>query len=282
MKFIDVWVERFCYKHPRFGIPNLMRYIVIITAAVYLIGALDTTGTFYSYLTFSPELILHGQVWRLISFVFISHYASLTQLFWFLMFAYFYYFIGSSLEAQWGTARFNIYYFSAVVLSVVYGFVAGAFGIQVEWEMTGYYINMALFFAFAALWPDYTVMIFFVLPVKMKYLAVADALLFVYEILTYHFFFPLVPIVHFLLFCGYMIFGMFKGAGKRTVRKADFRTRILNSQFEEKAKGYRHKCSVCGKTDTEYPDLQFRYCSKCVGYHCFCEEHINSHVHFTE
>ena len=51
---------------------------------------------------------------------------------------------------------------------------------------------------------------------------------------------------------------------------------------QEKEKGYHHKCAVCGRTDTDYPDLQFRYCSKCAGYHCFCSDHIFNHVHFTD
>ena len=61
-----------------------------------------------------------------------------------------------------------------------------------------------------------------------------------------------------------------------------FKKAAAAQQRKEKAQGYRHKCEVCGRTDTDYPDLQFRYCSRCVGYHCYCEDHIFNHTHITE
>ncbi|MGX8698304.1 MAG: hypothetical protein ACSW8F_00035 [bacterium] len=282
MKAIDRWIERFCYKHPRFGIPNLMRYIVIGTVAAYLLGALDTTGTFYSFLNFSPQLILRGQIWRLVSFVFISHYSSLTEVFWFAIFVYFYYFIGTTLERQWGTARFTLYYLTGVLLSVLYGFVMTLLGLDVTWQLDGYYINMAMFFAFAAMWPEYQVLVFFIIPVKMKYLAIFDAVLFLFEIVAYRTLYPLVPILNFLLFCGAPLLEMLRGGRAQQKRAVEFRAMAEAAKRAQRQQGYRHKCAVCGRTDAEFPELEFRYCSRCQGYHCFCEEHINNHVHFTE
>ena len=51
---------------------------------------------------------------------------------------------------------------------------------------------------------------------------------------------------------------------------------------EQNSKPYHHKCAVCGRTDADHPELEFRYCSRCAGYHCFCQDHINNHIHFTE
>ncbi len=105
----------FCYRHPKFGIPNLMLYIVVISLAVWLLSIMDSSRTLLSYFAFSPELILKGQVWRLITFMFIPQDLSM----WALLFFYFYYWIGSTLEREWGTARFNIFIFSGVILRLL-------------------------------------------------------------------------------------------------------------------------------------------------------------------
>ena len=61
-----------------------------------------------------------------------------------------------------------------------------------------------------------------------------------------------------------------------------FKSAVKQQKKKAQQQGYRHKCEVCGRTDADFPDLQFRYCSKCAGYHCFCEDHIFNHTHFTE
>ena len=71
MKKLNNKIDMFCYRHPRFGIPNLMLYVVVISLAVWLLSIMDSSRTLMSYFAFSPELILKGQVWRLITFMFI-------------------------------------------------------------------------------------------------------------------------------------------------------------------------------------------------------------------
>lgn len=279
MKAFDRAVERFCYKHPRFGIKNLMMLIVAGNVIVYFFNFLDSTGTFLSYLVFSPSMILKGEIWRLVSFIFIPNYSSI---FSFAISLYFYYFIGKSLEAQWGQARFNIYYFTGIILSVIYGFIASALGVIVELEMSTYYINMAMFFAFATLWPDVTVLLFFIIPIKMKWLAYIDVFLFAFDIISGTTLFPLVAVLNYLLFCAPVLFRNISRGRKNYARSASFKSAIKHAEKEQTKKNYHHKCCVCGRTDTEYPNLEFRYCSRCAGYHCFCEDHINNHVHFTE
>lgn len=279
MRAFDRAVERFCYKHPRFGIRNLMLYIVIGSGAVYLLSMIDTTGTLYSLLTFSPSLILKGQIWRLVTFVFLPQWSNI---FWTAIGLYFYYFIGSSLESQWGTARFNVYYLCGIVLSILYGLILSLFGVHVEWIISASYINMSLFFAAAVMWPDMRLLVFFIIPVKLKWLAIVDAGIFVASMIVGRTLFPLIAIGNFLLFFGYVLWERVFGKSASTSRTVQFKSAVRKAEKAEKAKGYRHKCSVCGKTDTDYPNLEFRYCSRCVGYHCFCEEHINNHIHFTE
>ena len=288
MKAIDNALERFCYKHPKFGIRNLMLYIVAGNALVYILGIMDTTGTFLNFLLFSPELIFKGQVWRLISFVFLPAYYSVTDIFWLAISLYFYYFIGSALERHWGPGKFTLYYISGVILNIVYGFILHFCGFgALSIFMTASYINLSMFFAFAVLWPETMVLLFFFIPVKVKWLAWLDAALFVYNIAVQMDIFPmnLLPIVavlNFLIFCGSEVFRGFSTTVKRSSRVTDFKQAARRTEHEQNIRGYRHKCSVCGRTDTDYPDLEFRYCSRCTGYHCFCEDHINSHVHFTE
>ncbi len=279
MKSFDRAVERFCYKHPRFGFRNLMMVIVVGNIITFLMSYIDTTGTFISFLLFSPYHILRGQIWRLVTFLFIPNSMSL---FSFAISLYFYYFIGSTLEGQWGQSRFNIYYLSAVILSVIFGFVSYYTGSIQYLTINGYYINMSMFFAFAALWPDFTVLLFFFIPIKMKWLAIIDAVLFIADMINGLTLYPMVAILNFLIFCGSPFISRITRSGKGYSRRAQFNASVHRAERQEKNRGYRHKCEVCGRTDTDYPNLEFRYCSRCVGFHCFCEDHINNHVHFTK
>ena len=274
LRAFDKAVERFCYKHPRFGIPRLMLWIVILNAVTYLFSILDRTGTFVYYLVFDPSLILQGQVWRIITFLFVPTYANPFAA---ILSLYFYYFIGTTLENQWGQARFTVYYLCGVVFSLLYGIIASLLGFDVRFVMTGYYLNLSLFFAFATLWPDFQVLLFFIIPIKMKWLAIVDAAFFVVSMILERSLFPLMFILNYLLFFSYILIERVFGRKAVWERKAQFKVRA-----RPEAKEYRHKCAVCGRTDTDYPELEFRYCSRCVGYHCFCQDHINNHVHFTE
>ena len=291
MKFLDRAISRFCYRHPRFGIPNLMLYIIGGNIISYLIYIMDRTGTFLQYLYFSPALIFQGEVWRLISFIFIP---SSSQAIWVIISLYFYYFIGTSLEHQWGPGRFTIYYLSGLLLNIIYGFAVYFLGARyVYLPISAYYINMSMFFAFAALWPDQRVLLMFMIPIKIKWLAYLDAGLFLYDIFGQMDKFPLnllpaVAILNFFIFCGS---GLVESISRKINRgrayssnTIDFKkaARHHSRQQKEEQVNYRHKCAVCGRTDTEYPNLEFRYCSRCAGYHCFCEDHINNHVHFKE
>jgi|AGTN01.2.fsa_nt_gi hypothetical protein len=159
-KSFNKWIDRFCFKHPNFGIRNLMLFIIIGNAAVYLFSLMDTTGSFFSYLYLSPFLILKGQVWRLLTFIFVPQASSPIFV---ILFLYFYYFIGSALERQWGTAKFTLYYIFGMLLTIIYSFIAGVItGFGTLFYPGAVYINLSMFFAFATLFPD-TVMLLFLL-----------------------------------------------------------------------------------------------------------------------
>lgn len=279
MKDPMTYVERFCARHPRFGIPNLMKYIAIGNVVFWLLGLVNPT--LLSYMTFSVYDILHGQVWRLVSFLLYPPSSG-----WLALIAcYFYYWIGSSLEQTWGTGQFTIYFFSGALLSALYAFVL-YFLFHWNVQITGTYIYLAMFFAFAVFYPDMQVLLFFIIPVKIKWLAWVDAALFVLSVITTRFPLNLLPVVatlNFLIFCGGELLRRFRRspAAARSRSAVNFRRESARIRREQASQLYKHKCAVCGRTDTDYPDLQFRYCSRCAGYHCFCEDHINNHIHFT-
>lgn len=272
-------IDRFCYTHPNFGIPRLMMLVVFGNIAVYLLSAMDTTGLFRSMLVFSPEQVFrHGQIWRLITYIFVPESSGLALLLW----LYFYYFIGNALEERWGAAKFTVFYGSGVLLNVLYG--------TLVWLITGmslpvtiHYVNLSMFFAFATMYPDLQVLFMFILPIRMKWLALANALLFAAGILSNRFpmnLLPLVAILNYFLFFGDWILERFTPESKvRRQTKANFKNETRRIHQEMKNRPYNRKCEVCGRTDTDYPDLEFRYCSRCEGYHCYCMDHINNHVH---
>ena len=177
-------IDRFCYTHPRFGIPNLMLYIVIGNIAFYLLSLFSTLdgGSFYSILSFSWAGLKQGQLWRLLSFSFLP---TDTRPFWLLVSCYFYYWIGSTLERQWGTAKFTTYYLSGMLLTVI--------GASIVSLITGYsipvyganYVNFAMFMAFALLYPDTQVLFMFIIPIRMKWLAYLDIFYFFFDIFRY-------------------------------------------------------------------------------------------------
>lgn len=270
-------IERFSYKHPHFGIPNLMRYIAIANVAFWLMGAINPVFT--SYLYFDPYLILHGQIWRIISFILIPPSSGILA----LLVIYFYYWIGSTLEQYWGTPQFNIYFFSGVIFTIIYGFII-YFATGKRVILSAEYIYLSMFFSFAALFPDMQVLFMFIIPVKMKYLAIFDAIFFVFGVVSSSFpenLLPVIAVLNFFIFCGGNLFHSVK-VRKVSKNTVNFRRESRKIQQEQKQKLYNHKCEVCGRTDTDFPELEFRYCSKCAGYHCFCEDHINNHIHFTE
>lgn len=270
-------IDEFCRSHPNFGFPHLIKYITIANAVFWLLMMVNTRILYY--MTFNPYAILHGQVWRLVSFIFIPPSTSFLA----LISIYFYYFIGTALEQQWGTARFNIYYFSGILLTILYGFLMYfVFGKNVN--LTASYVYLSMFFSFAALFPNMQVLLFFVIPIKMKWLAIVDAVFFLISVFTTPFpenLLPVVAVLNFVIFCLDDLLSLvnLRIPSRRTI---NFQREVKKARREQSANLYHHKCAVCGRTDADFPNLQFRYCSKCVGYHCFCEEHINSHIHFTE
>ncbi|HIX92190.1 MAG TPA: hypothetical protein H9681_04845 [Firmicutes bacterium] len=164
-------LDRLERRFRRFAIPNLMLIIVGAMAIVFIMDFAigNTTGrSLISILSFDRDAILSGQVWRVVTFLFVP---PSTSILWVIFALYFYYMIGSTLENQWGAFGFTLYYIIGALGSIISGFIAGS--------VTNSYLNLSMFFAFALLYPDYQILLFFFIPIKMKYLALLDAISFI-------------------------------------------------------------------------------------------------------
>lgn len=293
MKSLNRRIDSFCFRHPRFGIPRLMMFIIIGNLLVYLIGLMDRTGTLYALLYFDPAYVSLGQLWRLVTFVFVPSQTGLTGVLWLAVSLYFYYMIGTNLERAWGAGKFTVYYVSGMLVTALYSLV-------VYWIfrhrviVTASYLNLSLFFAFATMWPEQRVMLFFFIPMKMKWLAWIDAAYFAVMMVRYliagyvaEALVPLAVMLPYLLFCGEWLFELLRPANvrqktQRRARTVQFKTAVKQAERRQQAQDNIRRCAVCGRSELDSPGLEFRYCSRCAGYHCFCIDHINNHIHFTE
>ena len=282
-------------KFGRYAIHNLMYYIIILYALGYVI--VTFVPQFYvQYLSLDPTMILRGQIWRIITFII---YPPDTGLFYFLLSMYLYYSIGKILEAQWGAFRFNLYFFTGVLLHVAAAFIACyVFGANIGPAFGTYYLNYSLFFAFAATYPDMQFLLFFIIPIKAKWLGIINGIYFGATILAGFFasYLPanvligllragivahpaysvmaLVSLGNFLIF----FFGMRNM--RRYNPKEIYRRRTYAKSVKQGQKNATtHKCAICGRTEKDGDDLVFRFCSKCNGNYEYCQDHLFTHEH---
>ena len=311
--------ERFCFRNRDKGIPNLMLYIALGNALVIVMSMINGGIVLYELLSFDKTKILEGQVWRLFTYVFtqsgiVRPNSGIID----LLFLYFFYLIGRHIENSMGVFKFNLYYFSGVILMDIFAMifcpVLPADGmvpsdqyeyfanvLPVYWSMANY-LHLSLILVYATLHPDSQFLILYIIPIKGWVLALIYLGMEVYQILTLSFpdlyfphnLFPLVALANYLLFMGSDIKNLLPlswrvKAGKAVPKTPAKRTGVTplpgSMDYKRPApqpQDYNHRCTVCGRTDTEFPDLEFRYCSRCAGYHCYCEDHINNHEHIEE
>lgn len=283
------WIEKLERKFGRYATPNLMYYIVILYVVGFVLQLLNPSF-YYQYLALNASEILNGQVWRILTFLVQPPSSSVI----FMVFAlYLYYMIGRELEYAWGSFRFNLYFFVGVLFHVV--------GAIVTYLVTGVslpigtgYLNLSLFFAYATIYPNQQFLLFFVIPVKVKYLAWIDGAFFAYTILQaflpayggsifgmyYHAnaLAAFVSLLNFLLF--FVSMQRRRGMSPRQMHRKKTFERQVNREYNHRYEnGAQHKCAVCGRTELDDPNLEFRYCSKCNGNYEYCQDHLFTHEH---
>lgn len=279
--------ERFCFRHRDKGIPNLMLYISLGCALVYLMTFVTQNGVLYSLLYFDRGLILQGQVWRLISYPLTYNAGSLLLTAISLVC---YYSLGHAMENLWGTLRSNLYYLSGILLMDVYCMIFGG-------RADVSYLNLSLFLGYATMYPNAQFLLLFIIPVKAWIFAVLDLVLVLYGLIMYPFpanLFSVISLANYFLFFGKEVINVLPMSWranasrlfrKKKVKKGMAKTIPFPSAGSYTASTttvkapYTHRCTVCGRTDVSDPELEFRYCSRCNGYYCYCQDHINSHTH---
>ncbi len=308
MKNLRRKFERFCFQNRSKGIPNLMLYVTLGSALVYLVSMLTNSTIIYDYLCFDFNLILKGQVWRLLAYAIAYDGGNLIYTAIGLLC---YYSLGSAMERVWGTCRFNLYYFCGILLMDVYGMVVGAFlgeyAVLMRYYVDITWLNMSLFLGYATLYPDTHFMLFFIIPVRAWIFALMDLAMTALQVISFLTagvpvlisIFPLVALANYFLFFGSDVKNVFPLSWRANAARLFKKKKKYAPQQPQKPipfpggasyqadtatvkAPYTHRCTVCGRTDVSHPDLEFRYCSRCTGYHCYCQEHISNHEHITE
>lgn len=269
-------------KVGRRAVPNLIVWLLAGYAVGYTLMFL-APGLF-KFLTLEPYYILRGQVWRLFTWVLMPPGESL--LFAVIMML-FYYQLGQSLERAWGSFRFNVYIFGGILFTVIGAFVLyGAFylinGVPVT-GMGGFfstnYINMTIFLAFAVCYPEMQVLLYFIIPIKMKWLAAVYAVMIALEMVQTDWAGRVAiaaSILNFLVF--YLSTRDFRRISPKEIhRRQTFKAQMRGAK--PRAGVTKHKCAVCGRTELDDPSLEFRFCSKCEGNYEYCQEHLFTHQH---
>lgn len=273
MKFLNK-LER---KFGKYAIPNLPLIMII----GYVIGYVLTIFGLIGYFVLDPRLVMQGQVWRLFTWVLVP--PSGLSIFVIITLA-FYYSIGTNLERIWGTFRYNVYIFSGIIATVIgvmgLYFVGRLLNMNLNYSMAStYYLCMSIFLASAASYPDMQVMLYFIIPIKIKYLAILDVVLIGISFLNSGIggkILIIMSLLNFIVF--YFATRNYKKISpKEMKRKHTYKKQVKMARNGKSVT--RHKCAICGRTEEDAPDLQFRFCSRCNGNYEYCEKHIFTHTH---
>lgn len=277
MKFLNK-MER---KLGRYAVPNLTKYIILTYAIGYLLNLASMAFPILGYLRLDPALILRGQVWRLVTWVLIP--PGQLNIFTLIMLLC-YYQLGMALERTWGTFRYNVYIFFGMIMTVIGAFILYAFVgdyytlLGYGYAFSTYYVSLSIFLGFALTYPDMQMMLYFLIPIKIKYLAVLDVAYLLYNMYRGSWATRVVilcslanVIVFFLMTRNY------KRVDPREIhRKKEFQKAMSRGQASNIS---THKCAICGRTEKDDPNLEFRFCSKCKGNYEYCQDHLFTHEH---
>ena len=269
-------------KLGRYAIPDLSRYIV----GMYMIGLLiQMIGPeiYYRYLCLNGAALLRGQVWRIVTFMFYPLFSLNSRFDVFgvilnMLIGLTYYRLGSSLENVWGAFRFNVYFLLGII-----GHVAGAIIIALitgfSVMITPVFLNFSLFMAFALTFPDIQLYIWGLIPVKVKYLAIAEGAIYLYLFITGGLVYRLEIGLSLLNVAVFFLTtrNFQRYSPKEVKRRREFRTQVKIRPAGQ----VRHRCAVCGRTEEDGPQMEFRFCSKCVGSYEYCQDHLYTHKHVT-
>ncbi len=307
-------MSKFEKKFGKFAIPNLSLYII----AAYVIGYVIELAApqMYYFLQFNPYMIFHGQIWRLVTWILVPPES--LGIFTIIM-LFLYYSLGRGLEQTWGTYRYNVYIFSGLFFTVIgalilyvallvlysadllpadiisemmsYGSVSPAnfFGEIIGFYVSTYYINMSIFLAYAFTYPDEQLLLYFIIPIRIKWFGYLYTAYLIYDIfqafksgsIIVGIIITVLIFVSLMNFLIYIIFGKHRGrfSPKQVKKRYQYKRSVRQAKPVTYENGARHKCVICGRTELDDPNLTFRYCSKCSGNKEYCQDHLFTHEH---
>ncbi len=305
MKFLQNLEKKF----GRYAIRHLTLYIISFYVIGYILYYMQSVNNvpLLGYLALDPGLVARGQIWRLFTWVLIPP-SSLNI--WTIVMLICYYQLGTMLERTWGDFLYDFYIFFGLIMTVIG--VCVMYAVSPEFRnllsvstaagayiVSTYYVSLSIFLGFAMTYPDQILLFMFIIPVKIKYLAILDVAYLIYSIVRSGM--PVVTAV--LILCslaGTILFFFLRKNPGRTDRKQKKRQEEFRRAFNENLRGNRadrssagaagngadrhtkialHRCAVCGRTELDDPNLEFRFCSKCKGNYEYCSDHINNHTH---
>ena len=283
-------------KFGKYAIKNLSLVLIICYAFGYLFEWIYPDFLHFLYLN-PYKIIFRGQIWRLVTWLVVppSGFDFFT-----LLMLYFYYSIGTTLERTWGTYRYNVYIFSGALFTILGAFLLLGYTMLFQTDVftalgedyftivsgmfSTYYVNMSIFLAFAATFPNMQVLLFFILPIKVKVLGIVYGAMLIYQfIVGYGTNLAVLNVANrFVIAASLMNFivffltsrGKIRMTPKQVKRRQEFRREVKKS-----VKITRHKCAICGRTEETNPELEFRFCSKCDGNYEYCQDHLFTHTH---
>ncbi len=273
-------------KYGKIAIPNLTVVLIVCFIVGYMIQIFAPDAI--EIINLNPEKIMHGQIYRLITWIFMPPGSASILVIITLMF---YFHVGRTLENAWGDFRYTLY-----ILSGVFFTDLGVLGTYLVMKLCGqaelasmyaaysdtstYYLCMSMFLAYAFMFPDMQVLLYMFIPIRVKWLGYLDIAYLILAILSYGMmgYYPgmvtvVMSVLNFILFY-FLMKGKTRVSAAHRKRKKTYKKEVRETQLLT-----RHKCAICGQTEEDNPALEFRYCSRCNGNYEYCQNHLFTHEH---
>ncbi len=289
------FIQKLERKFGKYAIRGLTKYIIAAYIVGYILYAVSmvTGSSFMAYLTLDPYAIMHGQIWRIVSWLLMP---PSTLNFFTIIMLICYYQLGTILEKVWGDFMYDFYIFFGFIMTIVGSFIIYfvSVGSAPEWgEYVGqligasfstYYVSLSIFLGFAMTFPEQQMLLFFIIPIKIKWLAIVDVAYLTYLMIIggmsirVQIICSLASTIIFFIMTRKYAFNGARSNAQSRQRSREFKKAMGQGQAKQ-AQGSRHKCCICGRTELTNPELEFRYCSKCNGNYEYCSDHLFTHEH---
>jgi len=308
-------LDRMEKKFGKYAINDLIKYMLMIYLlgiVISFVSSITKIDIYNSFLSLDLDKILKGQVWRLFTFVLSSNFnmggmGMIFTLFMTMIMIAFYFYMGNSLEAEWGAFRFNVYVISGVLAIMISSLATQAIfkaltGVDLGGELykaTGETevscIGLMILLAFATIHADEKILLYFIIPIKIKWLAIIMLAYKGYiigaqgykgiqalmegDVVTAEAAIVLIVMMVFSLINFIVFFINFKNKNRTFNKMRKRNSKMKKFSVVNGGNKNIHKCSVCGKTEKDDESLEFRFCSRCEGNHEYCMEHLFTHEH---